>query len=674
VDVMMKSSTSKRNAKEYMVKCIEQSSDMLRQAQTQINESYLIYTIKQCCLNQRLSFENISQSSQELAYYVGTDWTIYFKRPELWENITLTDIEMVAQKYLTETNSIWFALMNRSHVYSQLKTSDEDESEEHNEEDKKEEEEEGDDDEKEFKKILSRASSHLHQDQKLPSSRVYRHQTVCCNGCANNTSNGSSKSSAISRINPSTLKSSSSTTTTLGENEPLIFDKRIQSLKLDNGVELKYYQAYSSSGGDDDSSTKTMTMDIIIDAGRSYAKQFGNAMFSNLAVCHMLYMFDYSATASIGLQFWFEITPRHIIIHTKFMQNDLDQVVAAFTDCIRKSSSFTEESFKASSQMLIRDLLYRQENQNYRSSSWCFNKTYPVDHPCYIEKVQDSIVSITYMTLFDSSSFFNSHIHPARIHVQIIGRKKVSLLTNAGVLFTKGLGLWNPLALSIKLPTWTPTIAPQKLWTNGIVKEDQCEDDKYKTSTTIMMMQSTGLTMSRENIKQYYALRIVSAILGETSMSRMNFVFRQQRNLAYYNTCYVDTISNEEMSLVFMLQFANHMIERENVDIVSLVRQELSNMLLQGVTDEELNMHKNFIINLHKTDMINASSISQYILRQSLTDKNVEDNEISRFLWLDNIVEYVKSITMDDIQNVLQKLDPMTMAAYCNTGMYSIDF
>ena len=156
-----------------------------------------------------------------------------------------------------------------------------------------------------------------------------------------------------------------------------------------------------------------------------------------------------------------------------------------------------------------------------------------------------------------------------------------------------------------------------------------------------IVMGYTGMRRTPDN-QDIYAIRVMNEILGESSFtSRLFREVRDKRGLAYSVGSYFDTASYAFPGYWFA--FTQTMAEK-TVETASIILDVIESMKREPVTDEELQLIKDSIINSFVFGFESSSSIVRQ--RMILDFRGYPED------YLENYTENIARVTSDDVLRV----------------------
>jgi zinc protease len=312
-------------------------------------------------------------------------------------------------------------------------------------------------------------------------------------------------------------------------------------------------------------------------------------------------------------------------IRAEFLSKYLDTGMKILLDCLF-NSTFADQEIEKERRLILEEIKSREDDLTFQALHLFLNTLY-TKHP-YRYDILGSESSISRLTKEELLSFYRRVIVPENVVISVVGDVEpyiVEQMIEEGTEGIKKTG-FKPIKLESESP-------PSEVKRAVVYKE------KEQAHIVIGFLGTTMFDRDR------YALELLSVILGGQS-GRLFLDLRDKRSLAYTVSSFqVDGLENGYFAIY--LSCSQHKIKTAE----SAVFESLEQVKKGGVSKDELDKAKNYLIGIHSIEM---QEYSNRAFLYSLDELYGLGYDFHR-----KYIEMISSVSLEDINNVLQKyIDP----------------
>lgn len=316
----------------------------------------------------------------------------------------------------------------------------------------------------------------------------------------------------------------------------------------------------------------------------------------------------YSGKNSLGLK-------------AEFLSKYQDMGFKIFLDCLFKSE-FAEEQVEKERRLILEDLKNREDDLAFQAIQLFLNTLY-TKHP-YKYDILGNETSVSKLKREELIAFYKKLIVPSNVVIAVVGDVEPNFVEQLIEEHTADLPETKFEAIKL-----TPESTPDK------VKRQTMYKEKEQAHIVIGFLGTTIYDRDR------YAFELLSVILGGQS-GRLFVDLRDKKSLAYTVSSFnVDGIENGYFAIY--LSCAHHKIKIAEDAIFEMIAQ----LKKEGVTSEELEKAKNYVMGIHSIEM------QEYSTRGLLY--SLDELYGLGYDFHNKYLEIINSITVDDIKNVINK-------------------
>ena len=246
------------------------------------------------------------------------------------------------------------------------------------------------------------------------------------------------------------------------------------------------------------------------------------------------------------------------------------------------------------------------------------------NHP-YGMPVEGTVESVGKLTRDDVVRFHETNVRPDTTIIAVVGAITVD---DARREIEARFGGWKPPA---EPPATTPPASP-----SGSPKTETIQ--KELTQATIML----GRQAIRQTDPDYFPLTVASYVLGGGSASRLYSRVSDEGGLAYAVFSYV-TPARYGASFAVSAQTRTAEVPK----VIEIIREELTRMTREPVTERELKLAKEYLIGSFPLRLDTSSKVADFVVA-------VEEQGLG-LDYADRYKERVAKVTPADVQRVAAK-------------------
>jgi len=230
-------------------------------------------------------------------------------------------------------------------------------------------------------------------------------------------------------------------------------------------------------------------------------------------------------------------------------------------------------------------------------------------------------------------AFYRSHYRPDGTVIAVVGDVKLEEIRQE---LRQRLGGWPKPSSPFGLPGEASLNSPAR--TESIQRD--------LTQTTMIF----GRPAIRRNHPDYYVLQVASYILGGGSASRLYRHLREEKGLVYFVGSYL-TPGKYGGSFVVNLQTRNEAVK----EALSAIRQELTRLSQERVTDEELALAKAYLTGSFPLRMDTNRKVAGLLL-------TIEEEQLG-LDYPETFKRRIEAVTAEEVQRAARThLDPSAMS------------
>ncbi len=245
-------------------------------------------------------------------------------------------------------------------------------------------------------------------------------------------------------------------------------------------------------------------------------------------------------------------------------------------------------------------------------------------HP-YGVPVEGSVDSVGRLTRDDVVRFHGAHVRPDTTIIAVVGDITVD---DARRQIAARFGGWKSPA---EPPATVPPVAP------GAAPRSEAIE-KELTQATLLF----GRQAIRQTDPDYFPLSVASYVLGGGSASRLYARVREEGGLAYAVYSYVNP-GRYGASFVVSAQTRTAEVSK----VTEIMREELTRMTRDPVTDRELKLAKEYLIGSFPLRLDTSSKVADFVVA-------IEEQGLG-LDYADRYKERVAKVTAGDVQRVAAK-------------------
>ncbi|MBN1300048.1 MAG: insulinase family protein [Melioribacteraceae bacterium] len=285
--------------------------------------------------------------------------------------------------------------------------------------------------------------------------------------------------------------------------------------------------------------------------------------------------------------------------------------------------AFTEADFIREREKLLTRILQIKDNPSLLASG-LFNKVL-YNNSVYENPLYGSKQSVEGITLDDVKNFYNNNIMLNEFSVIVVGSqsdKNYESLINSSIIHGIDKKAQRELKVTVDAE-FSPVIFL---------------NDKANSPQTEIRI---GNCTNRRPHPDYFAKHVLNSILGGQFSSRINLNLREDKGYTYGAS---SSFNYDKLSGEFVVSTS---VQSEvTADAIREILKELNN-IKKGVTDEELEFSKSYLIKKFPSHFETYSQISSNI--STLITHELQENYFENYL--DNLL----SVQKDDVINAAQK-------------------
>ncbi len=316
----------------------------------------------------------------------------------------------------------------------------------------------------------------------------------------------------------------------------------------------------------------------------------------------------------------------HLYVNLKTLKKNLPTAFSLLSDMLI-SPRFDTSAIEIMKEKALTSLTKKMESPHYLASlNW--NKTVFKTHP-YNKDLYGTQKTLPTFTRDDILTWYNNHISKQNIIVSAVGDITESELST---LLTKTLD---------KLPN-TPARPVKQIeeFTDYPAASTRfIEFDKNPQAVILFGM--PGLHYTHPD---FYSAYILNYILGGGGFeSRLMDEIREKRGLAYSASSQLN-VYEKSSTLIGAIATKNESVD----EVISLLKQQLTALANEGITEQEFNDAKSYLIGSFALRMDTNDKLVNFLMYMQLENMGID------FLVRRNTL--VENVTQEDIKKIAKKL------------------
>ena len=324
--------------------------------------------------------------------------------------------------------------------------------------------------------------------------------------------------------------------------------------------------------------------------------------------------------------------------------DDFSYILSILAD-ILMSPSFPEDEYEKYKRFSIAGVRQKQENTAYLASLAFSQMVYPRNHIFYTHSLSSQEKHLKQLTLNDLVHFYENYYSPHNLILGISGNISADKVFN---LIEQYFGGWK------KKEVPEPIIKPAKL--QKILKE-KTVNVAEKVEAEVIFGHYGNL---ERNNKDFHKAMVMNFILGGSGAlsSRIGKKLREDLGLVY-------SINSSFASLLISgAWFARFGVDEHYADLsINVLKQEIENFIEKGITDDELNLAKSYLIGSYPLRFTNNTGIARALLANEFYDLG-ED-------YLNEYPHIISRITKEEINLTAKKYIHPEVATIIKAGSFS---
>jgi zinc protease len=349
---------------------------------------------------------------------------------------------------------------------------------------------------------------------------------------------------------------------------------------------------------------------------------------------------------TVGASISFSSGQYHVRFNARCLKNDIPLVLSLLAEQLREPA-FNKEDLKTLKTRLVGNLKRDKENTGKQAGGTFLRKLYPKNHPNYTYKIEDRIEMVNDLQPASLKYYHKTYYGLGNMTIVAVGDVD-SKAFNTEV--SKVFGGWKTSPLSKKEATLTA---------KQVKASSEYVTIKEKTSADIYIGLPIGIDRNHED---YYPLRVGTFILGGNFSARLMQTIRDEQGLTYGIQSWIGGVDNgNDGYWVIWATFAPQLVDRGyNASI-----EQLEKWFENGVTQAELDAKKSTITGSYKVGLATTSGLAGQILTNA--DRGRPNS------YLDKFPELINALTVDQINNAIQKYINMDKIVFVAAGSLDKD-
>ena len=331
---------------------------------------------------------------------------------------------------------------------------------------------------------------------------------------------------------------------------------------------------------------------------------------------------------TVGASISFSSGQHNVRFNTKCLKDDVPLVLNLLAEQLREPA-FNKEDLKTLKTRLVGNLKRDKENTQRQAGGAFLRKLYPKGHPNYSYETDDRIKMVNNIDSSSLKNFHKTYYGLGSMTIVAIGDINGEVF-NAEV--SKAFNGWKISPLTKKETSLTA---------NQISTESEYVTIKDKTSADIYIGLPIGIDRDHED---YYPLMFGTYILGGNFSARLMQTVRDEQGLTYNIQSWIGGVDNgNDGYWLIGGSFAPPMVAQGHEASI----EQLNKWVEGGVTQAEVDAKKSTITGSYKVGLATTRGLAGQILT------NAERGRPNSYL--DDFPEMINELTVDQINNVIQK-------------------
>lgn len=331
---------------------------------------------------------------------------------------------------------------------------------------------------------------------------------------------------------------------------------------------------------------------------------------------------------TVGASISFSSGQYHVRFNAKCLKADIPLVLSLLAEQLREPA-FNKEDLKTLKTRLVANLKRDKEDTGKQAGGAFLRKLYPKNHPNYAYKIDNRIKMVNDIMPASLKYYHKTFYGLGNMTIVAVGDVDSEAFNSE---ISKSFGGWKTSPLDKKEATLTA---------NQVKAGTEYVTIKEKTSADIYIGLPIGIDRNHED---YYPLMVGTYILGGNFSARLMQTVRDEQGLTYSIQSWVGGIDNgNDGYWVTGGSFAPQMVDRGYKATI----EQLAKWVESGITKAELTAKQSTITGSYKVGLATTSGLAGQILT------NAERGRPNSYL--DNFPEFINALTMNQINNVIQK-------------------
>jgi zinc protease len=336
---------------------------------------------------------------------------------------------------------------------------------------------------------------------------------------------------------------------------------------------------------------------------------------------------------NVGAQISFGVGTQTLEIHAKCLKKDLALVLGLIAAELEEPALSPAEFAKVK-QQFTGSLQNSLQNTGSRAREAFARAVFPESHPNHPHTTEEYLAAVPSAELPEVQRFHAAYFGPKHMTLVLAGDVPTA---EAEAEVAKDFGAWSGgedylhAAVAGRAEEGREITVPLN----------------DKPSTSVIIGQATGL---RYRDPDSLPLRVGTAILGRGFTGRLMNTVRDRDGLTYGIGAAVGEDSIVDGDWAVSATFAPSLLERG----VASTRRVIADWWSGGVTDAELNAHKQGLIGSYGVGLSTAGGVASTIL--TAVQRGYDLN------WLDGYPQALRAVTRDEVNRAIRtRLDPHAM-------------
>lgn len=331
---------------------------------------------------------------------------------------------------------------------------------------------------------------------------------------------------------------------------------------------------------------------------------------------------------TVGASISFSSGQYHVRFSAKCLKADIPLVLSLLAEQLREPA-FNKEDLKTLKTRLVANLKRDKEDTGKQAGGAFLRKLYPKNHPNYAYKIDNRIKMVNDIMPASLKYYHKTFYGLGNMTIVAVGDVDSEAFNSE---ISKSFGGWKTSPLDKKEATLTA---------NQVKAGTEYVTIKEKTSADIYIGLPIGIDRNHED---YYPLMVGTYILGGNFSARLMQTVRDEQGLTYSIQSWVGGIDNgNDGYWVTGGSFAPQMVNRGYKATI----EQLAKWVESGITKAELTAKQSTITGSYKVGLATTSGLAGQILT------NAERGRPNSYL--DNFPKFINALTMNQINNVIQK-------------------